>query len=82
MIYLILCKTLTQGQRAARALERGGITATLLRAPQGLSKNGCGYAVTVRRNLPQAIDILENARIPHGKLYRRLESGEYAEVVL
>ena len=82
MLYLILCKSLTQAQRAVRALESGGITATLARAPQGLGKNGCGYAVRVRRRVYEAIELLRTAHIPFGKVYLKRDNGEYTEVLL
>ena len=42
--YWISFRSLTHAQRAARFLEKSGITATVTRLPQGVSPKGCGYA--------------------------------------
>ena len=78
--YLILCRSLSTAQRASRALERAGTTAVVVKAPAGLSKNGCGYGVSLRRDLTAALSVLDRARIPYGKVFSRPEGGEYREV--
>ena len=45
--YLIACRSLTYAQRAARTLERNGITAAVIRMPRELSEASCAYAVRV-----------------------------------
>ena len=35
---LIMCRSLTYAQRSSQVLERAGITATVLKAPQSVSK--------------------------------------------
>ena len=50
MKYLIMCKSLTNAQRAALLLERRGIGAAVVKAPQSLRAGGCGYAGAVRRS--------------------------------
>ena len=80
MTYWILFRSITHAQRAARLLERGGITATATRAPQGLSPKGCAYAVIFRIRLTEALRLLEVNRINHGQVWERLESGEFREV--
>lgn len=42
---LIMCRSLTYAQRSSQVLERAGITATVLKAPQSVSKTGCTYCV-------------------------------------
>ena len=76
----IMFRSLTHAQSAARLLERRGITATVMRAPQGANPKGCGYAVTIRRRIPEAIRLLDEQRLPYGKILERLDSGEYREV--
>ena len=49
MQYLIMCRSLTWAQRSAALLERGGITASVVKAPQGLSPSGCAYANSMYR---------------------------------
>lgn len=77
----ILFRSLTHAQRAARLLERRGVTATVTRAPQGLSPKGCGYAVTVRKRYGEVVRLLEEYKIPFGQVFERLESGEFREVI-
>lgn len=79
--YWILCRSLTHAQRAARLLERRGLTATLTRAPKGLSPKGCSYAVIIRKNVREAVTALEQNHIPFGQIFEKLESGEYREVM-
>lgn len=75
-------RSLTYAQRAARVLERQGISSTLVRLPQGVSKKGCGYALILRNRHEEAIKLLESERIPWGQGFERLDSGEYREVKL
>ena len=42
--YLLMCRSLTYAQKSVKLLERSGITAAVVKAPQGLSSSGCGYA--------------------------------------
>lgn len=42
---LIMCRSLTYAQRSSQVLEHAGITATVLKAPQSVSKTGCTYCV-------------------------------------
>lgn len=78
----IMFRSLTHAQAAARLLERRGITATVTRAPQGANPKGCGYAVTIRKRVSEAIGLLNENRLPYGKIMKRLDSGEYEEVTL
>ena len=78
---LILCRSLTYAQRAARTLERDGITATVRKAPQGASDRGCTYALKLRSSvLSRAVMLLKNAGIPVGKLFHIDEDGSLREV--
>ena len=62
--YIITCRSLTYAQHAARALQREGVYASVMRTPAGLSKNGCGYGVRVReRNLARARAIVTGAGV-------------------
>ena len=79
MRYLILCKSLTNAQRAAVLLERRGITAAVVKAPQSLRQNGCGYALSLYRRLGEAVVILRELKLPIGKIYLRDEDGSYLE---
>ena len=80
MNVLIMCKSLTTAQRGALLLERHGISASVVKAPQHLRGSGCGYALSLYRNLPEAVQSLKNSGLLTGKIYRRLENGTYLEV--
>ena len=45
--YLLMCRSLTYAQKSVKLLERSGITAAVVKAPPGLSRSGCGYAVSL-----------------------------------
>lgn len=79
MKYLIMCKSLTNAQRAAKLLERRGISASVIKAPQHLRANGCGYAVSVYRRLGEAAALLKEADLLNGRIYIRREDGSYRE---
>lgn len=79
--YLIMCRSLTYAQRANTALERSGITAAVARAPQELTRNGCGYCVSVPESrFYSALSVLSRANVPYGRLYRMEPDGRYVEV--
>ena len=80
MQYLIMCRSITLAQKSAEILERKGISASVIKAPQNLTGSGCGYAVSVYRKFPEAVGILKNAGLLKGKLFRRMENGEFTEV--
>lgn len=78
--YLILCPTLTWAQRTQRTLERAGLNASVVKAPQSLSVRGCGYAVSLRRRFDEAVNILRKNALIKGKIYFREENGEFTEI--
>ncbi len=78
---LILFRSLTYAQRAARALERSGLTATIRKAPPGLSDRGCTYCVRIRaRNLSGALALLAKQKLDHGKVFLAGPDGSWQEV--
>ena len=80
MQYLIMCRSLTWAQRSAALLERGGITASVVKAPQGLSASGCGYAISIYRRFEEARYLLAKNNLINGKIFKRTEIGEYQEM--
>ena len=78
--YLIMCRSLTYAQRSAKLLERSGITAGVVKAPQKLSTGGCGYAVLLHGRFDEAVLILKRNNLLTGKLFSRRDNGEYTEV--
>lgn len=79
--YLILCRSLTYAQRSARALERAGLTARVLRCPKGLSAEGCSHCVKIKNNaLERAIEILARAGLKPKHVFGNDGAGSYKEV--
>ncbi|MCL2367519.1 MAG: DUF3343 domain-containing protein [Oscillospiraceae bacterium] len=81
--YLITCRSLTYAQKAARTLERTGITASIIRAPKGISREGCAYCVKVsERRGREALAILRQTNTPFNRIFLQHASGEMREVAL
>ena len=79
--YLILCRSVTYAQRTARALERSGIRAHMLRAPRNISSEGCSHCVRVSRgDLADAIDVLRGNGLAPKHVFAALPDGGYREV--
>lgn len=80
--YLIMCRSLTYAQRAVYALERAGITVATARAPQELTDGGCGYCVKVsERRFRDALNVLNKAGVPYGRIYLKESAAGYREVL-
>lgn len=81
MGYLIMCRSLTYGQRVANTLERAGISARLLRSPAEISPTGCSYSVKISsQNLSRALTVLNRMRIPYLGVYVGSPGYGYREV--
>lgn len=81
--YIITCRSLTYAQRAARLLERSGLTATVAKVPQQLVSSGCGYGVRIHaQQLERARRILQQGEIAIGKILALDEDGAAVEVNL
>ncbi len=80
MQYLIMCRSMTYAQRSAALLERSGISARVVKAPQGLSSSGCGYGVSLYRRFEEARDMLKKNGLLNGKSFFRDDNGEYREI--
>ena len=79
--YLIMCKSLTYAQRAARVLEQAGITAIVTRAPRDISTGGCAYCVKVSESrLADALYQLNSAMLAPGKVYIYGPGGMASEI--
>ena len=81
MQYLIMCRSMTYAQRSAALLERSGISARVVKAPQSLSSNGCGYGVSLYRHFEEARELLKKNSLISGKIFFRKDNGEYQELV-
>ena len=83
LYYLIICRSLTYAQRTSLALERAGIPAHILRAPQTLFGGGCSHAVKVsQRSLSQALVVLNRVGLSPEQVYLIEGDGSYREVSL
>ena len=83
LYYLIVCRSLTHAQRTAAALERGGITARILRSPKSIAGAGCSHSVKVsQRSLPEALRILQRAELSPKRIFITAGDGSYQEVEL
>ena len=80
MKVLITCRSLTHAQRAADLLNRSGISAAVVKVPQGLSAMGCGYAVSLYRHTDEAVHILRGYNMLEGKVFARKDDGSYGEL--
>ena len=75
--YLIVCRSLTYAQRGVRLLERAGVSAYLVRAPQA----GCAYCIKVsQRWLERAVELMRGAGLGLRGIYCQTEDGSYEEV--
>lgn len=81
--YLLICKSLTYAQRAAKALERAGITAIVTKVPQIISSDGCGYCVKVSaKHISNALVALKNGDLYPLKIFVLYADGNMGEVHL
>ena len=78
--YLIMCRSLTRAQSSKTLLERNGFTVSVTKAPQKLSQNGCGYALSIYRKTAEAVSLLRERNMLNGKVFRREDDGSYTEV--
>ncbi len=83
MRYIFMCRSLTYAQSAARALERNAISATIKKAPAGLSGSGCSYSVSVSRyKAAAAAALLRREGLMQGKIFLQHDDGMYTEVFI
>jgi len=79
--YLIMCRSLTYAQRAARALERDGISGIVTKAPQGVVQEGCAYCVKVsERRLADSLTALNGGGFEPSRVFLLGAGGDLQEV--
>ena len=79
--YLLVCRSLTYAQRTAKALERAGITAIVMRTPGEIATEGCGYCVKIpERRLSETLVMLKNHELSPSRIYMMLSNGHLTEV--
>ena len=76
MHYLLSFRSLTYAQRAARILERAGITGTVSRVPKAASTRGCAYCVIVAaRHKERAMAVLTGTGVVPERVLLRHPDG-------
>ncbi len=81
MHYLLTYRSLTYAQRAARVLERAGVTGALSRVPKDAAKRGCAYCVTVApRHRDRALAVLRGAGLSPERVLLRHDDGTWEAV--
>ena len=81
MHYIILCRSMTNAQRAARVLQAAKIFASVTKAPQRANPGGCVYGVKIgARNLEAAERTLFHAGIETGGVFELSPNGSIREV--
>ncbi len=64
-------------------LEKNAISASVKKAPTGLSGSGCSYSVSVSyMKGTAAAGVLRREGLLQGKVFLRRDDGSYTEVVL
>ena len=81
MSYLLLCRSLTYAQRAAKSLGGIGISAVIARLPQSISVDGCGYCIKINeKNLTNSLIALKNSGLSPSRVFAIYDDGSYKEV--
>lgn len=81
-VYFIF-RSVTHGQAGRAALQRGRISARLIRSPGALSPEGCAYALVVRdRDRDRAAQLLRQADSRVLSVYRRAADGSFERLAL
>lgn len=79
--YLIVCRSVTQAQRAGMLFSSAGITNQVFRSPVGLTERGCSYSVRIPyQQLPHAAQLLRDYHMKPVKIVLQDEYGTISEV--
>lgn len=78
---LLTCRSLTYAQRVSRVLTAARIRNMIVRTPQNMSREGCGYAVRIGPALlTEALAALDAEGLPPRRVFRMLRGGGFEEV--
>ncbi len=81
MNYIVVFRSLTFAQKAARILENSGIAAFIIKVPERLANRGCSYGVRISElNLVDAMVVLRSNGIQPVKVFVKFRNGTYSEV--
>lgn len=74
--YLMIFRSLTYAQKAARLLESAGISAIIHRAPHLDAEEGCSFAVKVsEKSMTSALSVLTGSGMPPAKVFSVYKDG-------
>ena len=77
MHIVLMCRSLTSAQKAARIIQNHGIFAVVTKAPQSANPGGCTYGVKIaERNRASALELLASAGIPILQIVELPDIGE------
>ncbi len=77
---LIVCRSVTYAQRMARALEKRGFSANMVRLPAGLPGIGCGYGVKIPGSqIAQALVSVKELGFPASRVFCEFQNGQMEE---
>ena len=81
MSYLLICRSLTFAQRTLKRIEKAGIAGSIVKAPQALLEEGCGYSVRVAETrYRRAMEALKGSELMPKRVFLQYADGHYAEV--
>lgn len=74
--YLLTYRSLTYAQKTSRILERAGIGVSIVRTPQEISSEGCGYALKVKGSeLKRALTLLKVSDASPKRVFEQFSDG-------
>jgi len=80
---IITFRSVTGAQVGSRMFERLGIYHRMTRTPKSLTKNGCGYALTVKYvEVEMVVALLKRERVTYIGIYGDAGKGEMEELNL
>ena len=69
-------RSITAATQGSRVLERGGVSAVMVRTPKELRQQGCGYSLRVRADaLARAKRLLAQEGVRYQRIYCRSGNG-------
>lgn len=81
--FYLRCRSVTYAQRALKTLEKSGVPGTVVKLPQHLSEEGCGYSIKIgKRWIKQAYSTLVESGFEIRNIYSQSNNGEYKEVLM
>ncbi len=82
-ICYITFRSITGAQLGAKLLEQFHIHHHMMRAPQTMAKNGCGYALKIKgQDFQNALEILRRGNAPYQRLYGDFGLGKVEDLGL